>query len=79
MIRKAKESIASVDLALLEYRNTPISGINLSPAQLLMNRRLYSNLPMSESLLKPATNNTAREQLTNKQQKQQQYLKCLAD
>ena len=27
MIRKAKESNASVDLALLEYRNTPISGM----------------------------------------------------
>ena len=73
VIRKAKESNASVDLALLEYRNTPISGINLSPAQLLMSRRLRSSLPMSESLLKPATNDDAREQLTSRQQKQLQY------
>ena len=42
VIRKAKESNVSVYLALLEYRNTPISGINLSPAQLLMSRRLRS-------------------------------------
>ena len=73
VIRKAKESNSSVDLALLEYRNTPISGMNLSPAQLLMNRRLRSSLPMSESLLKPATNDDAQEQLTSRQQKQQQY------
>ena len=32
VIRKDKESHGSVDLALLEYRNTPISSINLSPA-----------------------------------------------
>ena len=47
--------------------------MNLSPAQILMNRRLCSSLPMSESLLKPATNDDAQEQLTSKQQKQQQY------
>ena len=73
VIRKAKESNVSVYLALLEYRNTPISGINLSPAQLLMSRRLHSSLIMSESLLNPATNDDAREQLTSRQQKQQQY------
>ena len=44
--QKAKES---TDLALLEYRNTPISGMDLSPSQLLMSRRLHSNLPMTES------------------------------
>ena len=73
LIRKAKESKASIDLALLEYRNTPISNMNLSPAQLLMNRRLRSSLPMSESLLKPAIHEEARKQLTNRQQKQQEY------
>ena len=73
IIRKAKESNASIDLALPEYRNTPISSMDLSPAQLLMSRRLRSKLPMSESLLKPAINDGAREQLTNRQQKQQKY------
>ena len=73
LIRKAKESKASIDLALLEYRNTPISGMNLLPAQLLMNGRLRSSLPMSESLLMPAIHEEARKQLTNRQQKQQKY------
>ena len=73
VIRKAKESKASIDLALLEYRNTPISGMNLSPAQLIMNRRLRSSLPMSESLLKPDIHEEARKQLINRQQRQQEY------
>ena len=38
-----------------------------------MSRRLRSKLPMSESLLKPAINDGTREQLTNRQQKQQKY------
>ena len=39
--------------ALLNYRNTPLDGINLSPAQLLMGRRLKSSLPTKVDLLKP--------------------------
>ena len=72
MIKKLKSN-ANVDLALLEYRNTAISGMNLSLAQILMSRRLCSSLPMSELLLKPATNDDIQEQLTSRQQKQQQY------
>ena len=43
--------------ALLDYRTTPISGIELSPAQLLMGRRLRNGLPMMDSLLQPASVN----------------------
>ena len=45
-------------LALLDYRTTPLEGINLSPSQLLMGRRLRNTLPMSKELLKPSTDNT---------------------
>ena len=41
-------------LALLDYRTTPLTDIELSPAQLLMGRRLRNDLPMMESLLQPA-------------------------
>ena len=44
-------------LALLDYRTTPLSDIDLSPAQLLMGRRLRNKLPMMKSLLQPASNN----------------------
>ena len=41
--------------ALLDYRTTPLPDIDLSPAQLLMGRRLRNKLPMMEGLLQPAT------------------------
>ena len=44
-------------LALLDYRTTPLPDIELSPAQILMGRRLGNKLPMKESLLQPASNN----------------------
>ena len=44
-------------LALLDYRTTPLPDIELSPAQLLMGRRLRNKLPMKESLLQPASSN----------------------
>ena len=44
-------------LALLDYRTTPLPDIDLSPAQLLMGRRLRNKLPMMEGLLQPASNN----------------------
>ena len=73
LFRKANESNTSTELALLEYRNTPISGINLSPSQLLMSRRLRSNLPMMSSLLSPQVNSNIQKQLEKRQQKQRQY------
>ena len=38
--------------ALLNYRNTPLKGVGLSPAQLLMSRRLKTSLPTHADLLK---------------------------
>ena len=43
--------------ALLDYRTKPIPDIELSPAQLLMGRRLRNGLPMMDSLLQPASVN----------------------
>ncbi|XP_048775461.1 uncharacterized protein K02A2.6-like [Ostrea edulis] len=40
-------------VALLDYRTTPLEGINLSPAQLLMNRRPRNTMPASTEVLKP--------------------------
>ena len=39
--------------ALLNYRNTPLDGIGLSPAQILIGRRLKTSLPTNAELLKP--------------------------
>lgn len=39
--------------SLLEYRNSPLEDIQLSPAQLLLNRRLKTNIPVKLELLQP--------------------------
>ena len=43
--------------ALLEYKATPIQGINLSPSQLSMGRRLRTTLPIACGLLEPEAHN----------------------
>ena len=53
LLKKACQDGNDSYIALLEYRNTPISGLKESPAQLLMSRMLKSKLPTVESLLKP--------------------------
>ncbi|VDI72881.1 Hypothetical predicted protein [Mytilus galloprovincialis] len=45
-------------LSLLDYRTTPLEGIDLSPSQLLMGRRPRNTLPTSKEVLKPNMNNS---------------------
>ena len=47
LMRKATEDGRDVHLDLLEYRNTPISGLEYSPTQLLMSPKpcCFPNLP----------------------------------
>ncbi|XP_062504949.1 uncharacterized protein K02A2.6-like [Corticium candelabrum] len=52
LLQKAKDPY----LALLSYRTTPLSN-GFSPSQLLMSRRLRSNLPMSVEQRKPEVPN----------------------
>ena len=54
ILKKADDESKDPYLALLEYRNTPISGTSFSPAQMLMSRMLRSKLPNNPKLLQPA-------------------------
>ena len=47
-------------IAMLEYRNTPISGLRYAPAQLAMSRLLRSKLPTSSSVLQSRVVNSDR-------------------
>ena len=58
--------------ALLEYRATPIPGIDLSPSQLSMGRRLRTTLPIARGLLEPETYNIKEVKARMKHGKEQQ-------
>ena len=51
ILKKFDEDGSDPYLAMLNVRNTPVDGL-ASPAQLLMNRRLRSNLPVTHKQLK---------------------------
>ncbi|XP_062574225.1 uncharacterized protein K02A2.6-like [Saccostrea cucullata] len=59
-------------LALLEYRNTKIDGIDMSPAQLFLGHRLKSILPTAVPLLKSWVDGNALVKMKRRQKKQEE-------
>ena len=53
LFRKAHDDNADPHIALLEFRNAAVTGLEYSPAQILISRRLRTKLPISSSLLRP--------------------------
>ena len=53
MIKKCVIAEQDIDIALLNYRNTKIQGLDASPAQMLMSRTLRSRIPVIPKKLKP--------------------------
>ncbi len=54
-LKKAMQTGTDPHLVLLSLRNTPVTGLNMSPAQMLMGRVLRSTLPCSSAVLKQST------------------------
>uniref|UniRef100_A0A8D8SI17 Uncharacterized protein K02A2.6 n=2 Tax=Cacopsylla melanoneura TaxID=428564 RepID=A0A8D8SI17_9HEMI len=48
-----KNDIKQLDMCLMNYRNTPIAGLDLSPFELLLFRKVKNKLPIIDDLLKP--------------------------
>ena len=69
LLNKAKDPYK----AMLNYCNTPLEEINLSPAQLMMGRRLKTILPTTAPLLKPQVSDEYKRILTKQKKKQKQY------
>ena len=73
ILKKCRKAQSDTFLALLDHRNTPSTGIQISPAQRLFNRRTRSLLPMSAGLLKPSVTDLTRTKLRERQQQQARY------
>jgi hypothetical protein len=73
LMRKAEKSNTDPLIALLEYRVTPIDGINVSPSQLLFSRELRTFLPTTADRLKPKVVYDAHQGLKNRQLKQKYF------
>lgn len=68
ILKKCAEENKDFYLSLLEYRNTPISGLNVSPSQILFSRRCRTKVPIHSNLLKPViSNKEMHEQVENSQ------------
>jgi len=77
LLKKAQASGQDPYMALLQYRNTPFPD-SPSPAQLLMNRRLRTILPATDTYLRPSVpdHEQVSDMLDKRQQEQQkQYNK----
>ena len=72
-MRKVADGGRAMPLALLAYRNTPISGLEYSTAQLLMSRMLNDRLPKATSLLSPKVAQGVHRSLPARQQRQKRY------
>lgn len=70
LMRKARESGGDISKALLHLRATPISGTNVSPAELLFGRKIKTDLP--EASRSPAKD-MRRNQLLRKQASEKKY------
>jgi transposase InsO family protein len=53
MVKSLLKDSDDPNLALLCYRTTPLAWCNISPAELLMGRRLRTNLPQLDEQLRP--------------------------
>lgn len=53
LLRRARDSGKDIQLLLLDYRNTPLNNVNVSPAQLFLNRVLKSKMPVRTNALHP--------------------------
>ena len=75
LFKKAYDEGKDAEMSLLEFQNTPITGLDQPPAQLLMSRRLRSSLPMTITMFQPSIHEGTRERLKQRPQHQ----KCAYD
>lgn len=67
IFKKSAETGQDPYLGLLAYRTSPVSGLQVSPAQLLMSRSLRTKLPTDSRVLKPRVIRHAKRDLKSRQ------------
>lgn len=60
-------------IGLLEYRNTPVTGMTYSPSYLLMSHATRTKIPVATELLQPKLDTEVYQQLKACQQRQVHY------
>ena len=70
LFKKARDEGKELEMALLEFQNTPIMGLDESPA---MSRHLQSHLPRILAMLKPWIAEGVRKKLEQRQQMQKSH------
>ena len=73
VLKKAYEDGTDPYIALLESRNTPITGLSYFPAQVFLNRRLKTRLPTTTQLLDVRIPTDVKSQLLAQQKTQKLY------
>ena len=73
IVKRILKKTSDPYIGLLEYRNTPVTGMAYSPSQLLMSKITRSKLPVSNSLLHPKLATGVVKELTHCQQRQKHY------
>ncbi|XP_015769847.1 PREDICTED: uncharacterized protein K02A2.6-like [Acropora digitifera] len=73
LFKKASRADQDPWLALLDYRNTPTTGMDTSPVQRLMSRRTKTRLPTATALLQPEVHTSVADRLRHKRQLAKTY------
>ena len=71
-LKKCEHSGEDVYKSMLAYRETSVSGCSYSPAEMLFNRSIRSNLPVTTQTLQPSIP-LAREELERRQETHKRY------
>ena len=74
LVKKAKQENKHLQMALLEWRNTPDID-NLNPTQKLISRRTGTTIPTAKALLKPEVVEGVHDNIKRKRQPDQSYLR----
>jgi len=73
LLIKSKQENIDMEIALLEYRNMSIPGLNVSPAQIMFNRDVKTKIPIHTKLLQPNIPQNIHKKLIHKQKQVKNY------